>query len=96
MAMNADTNRHLRFFISTVILTAPAKASGRRLHMALDGEPLTGPTARVLSTASRTRRLLVEPRDDRIGYQLAILPRSANGAPKSLVDSLTGKPNDIV
>ena len=45
---------------------------------------------------SRTRRLMVEPRDDRIGHALAILPRSANGAPEGLVDSFAGKPDDIV
>jgi hypothetical protein len=49
-----------------------------------------------LSTASRTRGLMVEPRHDRIGGALAILPRSANCAPQGLVDSFTGKPDDLV
>jgi hypothetical protein len=39
---------------------------------------------------------MVEPRDDRIGRALAILPRSANGAPQGLVDSFASKPDDIV
>jgi len=39
---------------------------------------------------------MVEPRDDRIGGALAILPRSANCAPQGLVDSFAGKPDNIV
>jgi hypothetical protein len=39
---------------------------------------------------------VVDLRDDRIGRALAILPRSANSAPKGLVDSFAGKPDDIV
>ena len=51
---------------------------------------------RSLSTASRPWGLMVEPRDDRIGGALAILPRSADGAPEGLMDSFAGKPEDIV
>jgi hypothetical protein len=39
---------------------------------------------------------MVEPRDDRIGGALAILPGSADGAPEGLMDSFAGKPDDIV
>jgi hypothetical protein len=39
---------------------------------------------------------MVEPRDDRIGRALAILPRSANGAPQRLVDSFASKPDNVV
>jgi hypothetical protein len=41
-------------------------------------------------------RHMVEPRDDCIGRALAILPGSANGAPEGLVDTFTGKPDNVV
>jgi hypothetical protein len=39
---------------------------------------------------------MIEPRDDRVGHALAVLPRPANGAPEGWVDSLAGKSDDIV
>ena len=81
-------DRHGRFVPTTDI------GNGRRMLLTVSSP--TNSTATALSTASRSRGLMVKPGDARIGGALAVLPRSPNGAPEGLVDSFAGKPNDVV